>query len=69
MYMSSININGSDEAIVHPTHVDLSMEKMCYVMKFIKNQTVEIVTEVFLMPEMFDLMLGRIFLCHEAVIL
>ena len=38
-------------------------------MKFIENQTVGIAPEVFLMPEMFDLMLGRIFLCHEAVIL
>ena len=33
------------------------------------NQTVGIVTEVFLMLEMFDSVRGRIFLCHEAVIL
>ena len=30
---------------------------------------VGIATELFLMPEMLDLMLGRIFLCHEAEIL
>ena len=67
--MCSVNINSSVEAFVHPAHVDLSTEKKCYVTKFIENQTVGIGTEVFLMPKMFDLILGRIFLCHEAVIL